>query len=60
MVLTETFPPYKLQAFFDAFKELPYKVLWKADREKMPKGLSIPSNIHFEPWMPQTDILCKL
>ncbi|KAF2882089.1 hypothetical protein ILUMI_24092 [Ignelater luminosus] len=58
MVLTETFPSYKLQAFFDAFKELPYKVLWKADREKMPKDVNIPSNIHFEPWLPQVDILC--
>lgn len=60
MLQTETFHPVKLQAMFDAFAELPYKVLWKANREKFPKGLVIPSNIHFEKWTPQLDILCKL
>jgi hypothetical protein len=59
MVLTETFDNDKLQGMFDAFMELPYKVLWKADREKLPKSLKIPKNIHFENWMPQIDILCK-
>ncbi|XP_068906136.1 UDP-glucosyltransferase 2-like isoform X3 [Tenebrio molitor] len=58
MVLTETFDNDKLQGMFDAFMELPYKVLWKADREKLPKSLKIPENIHFENWMPQIDILC--
>jgi hypothetical protein len=59
MILTETFDNDKLQGMFDAFMELPYKVLWKADREKLPKSLKIPENIHFEKWMPQIDILCK-
>ncbi|XP_063902949.1 UDP-glycosyltransferase UGT5-like [Zophobas morio] len=58
MILTETFDYDKLQGLFDAFAELPYKVLWKAVREKFPKGLKIPDNIHFENWMPQMDILC--
>jgi glucuronosyltransferase len=58
MMMTETFSPDKLQGMFDAFAELPYKVLWKAVPEKFPKGLVIPENIHFEKWMPQMDILC--
>jgi glucuronosyltransferase len=58
MIMTETFDPDKLQGLFDAFAELPYKVLWKANRERFPKGLTIPKNIHFENWMPQIDILC--
>lgn len=58
LVLTETYPPHILQAIFDALAEVPYKVLWKGTREKFPKGLTFPSNIHFEPWIPQLDILC--
>ncbi|XP_068906139.1 UDP-glucosyltransferase 2-like isoform X2 [Tenebrio molitor] len=58
MVLSESFDNDKLQEMFDAFVELPYKVLWKADREKLPKSLKIPENIHFEKWMPQIEILC--
>lgn len=59
MLLSETFDPEKLQAIFDALAEVPYTVLWKANREKFPKGLKIPSNIYFQEWMPQLDILCK-
>lgn len=60
MLRSETIEPEKLQAIFDAFSELPYTVLWKAKREKFPDGLKIPSNIHFQEWMPQLDILCKI
>lgn len=59
MIKTESFPSYKLKAIFDALKDLPYKVLWKAVPENFPKDLEIPSNIHFESWMPQLDVLCK-
>ncbi|KAI7815544.1 UDP-glucuronosyltransferase [Rhyzopertha dominica] len=58
MLLTETFDDDKLQGLFDAFKELPYKVLWKATREKFSRNVTIPNNIHFEPWLPQFDLLC--
>lgn len=58
MVMTETFDLEKLQGIFDAFAELPYKVLWKAKRENFPNTLTIPKNIHFENWMPQMEILC--
>lgn len=59
MLLTESFDDPILQGLFDAFAELPYKVLWKATREKFSKNLTIPNNIHFEPWLPQLEILCK-
>lgn len=59
MLLSETIDPEKLQAIFDSFNELPYTVLWKAKRERFPDGLNIPSNIYFQEWMPQSDILCK-
>lgn len=59
MMLTETFDEDILKAFFNSFKRLPYKVLWKASREKFPKHLEIPTNIHFEPWIPQIGVLCK-
>lgn len=59
MLQTESFHPKKLQDMFDAFAELPYHVLWKANKNNFPKGLRIPNNIHFEKWMPQLDILCK-
>lgn len=59
MLLSETIDPEKLQAIFDSFNELPYTVLWKAKRERFPDGLNIPSNIYFQEWMPQLNILCK-
>lgn len=60
MIMSESMSTHKLQGIFDAFENLPYKVLWKADRNKFSKHLHIPKNIHFEQWMPQIDILCEL
>ncbi|KRT85102.1 Glycosyltransferase [Oryctes borbonicus] len=60
MIVTESFSEEVLLAFFNAFKRLPYKVLWKASRERFPKHLKLPNNIQFEPWMPQMEILCML
>lgn len=59
MIMTETFPLERLQGMFDAVAELPYKVLWKASRERFPAQIKIPENVYFENWMPQMDILCK-
>lgn len=59
MVRTETFPLEMLQEMFDAFSQLPYKILWRATKEKFPKSLKVPDNIHFEVWVPQLDILCE-
>ncbi|KAK9747235.1 UDP-glucoronosyl and UDP-glucosyl transferase [Popillia japonica] len=58
MVMTESFNKEVLRAFFNTFKNLPYKVLWKASPEKFPSDLQPPSNIQFESWMPQMEILC--
>lgn len=59
IVQAENFPVEMLQEMFDAFSQLPYKVLWRATKEKFPKELTIPKNINFEAWMPQLDILCE-
>lgn len=60
LILTESFPIATTQALFDAFAELPYKVVWRATKENFPKGLRFPNNIQFETWLPQLDILCEL
>lgn len=57
MIQTETFDVDTLNALFEAFSELPYKVLWKANKDKFPIK-KFPNNIQFEPWMPQLDLLC--
>ncbi|CAH0561509.1 unnamed protein product [Brassicogethes aeneus] len=59
MIKTESFPIEKIQAMFDVFAELPYKVIWKADVDQFPKGVQFAKNIHFKKWMPQLDILCS-
>ncbi|XP_018319851.1 UDP-glucuronosyltransferase 2A3 [Agrilus planipennis] len=58
LIAVETLPIHILRIFCEVFAELPYKVLWKGPVEKFPKNLTIPSNIYFEKWMPQRDILC--
>nr|QIK00371.1 UDP-glycosyltransferase [Xylotrechus quadripes] len=58
MVMTEKFPPNKVQGIADALGELPYKVVWKGVRENFPEGVTFPKNVVFEGWMPQLDILC--
>ncbi|CAG9768049.1 unnamed protein product [Ceutorhynchus assimilis] len=58
LIKSETFPIQTTQAIFDAFAQLPYKVIWKATKENFPNGLSFPENIHFEKWLPQQNILC--
>ncbi|XP_018319636.1 UDP-glucuronosyltransferase 2B31 [Agrilus planipennis] len=58
LIAVETLPLNILRSFFDSFKELPYKVLFKGPREKLISKVNVPSNVHFEKWMPQRDILC--
>nr|XP_022913455.1 UDP-glucuronosyltransferase 1-9-like [Onthophagus taurus] len=55
---SEMFPDYKLKPFFEALSEIPYKILWKGKRSDVNKHLNIPTNIHFVPWAPQSEILC--
>ncbi|CAH0561508.1 unnamed protein product [Brassicogethes aeneus] len=59
MIKTESFSIQKIQGMFDAFAELPYKVIWKADVDQFPKEVKFAKNIHFVKWMPQLDILCS-
>lgn len=58
--MTESFPVEKIRGLFEAFRKVPYKILWKANKEKFPKNLDFPPNIQFEPWMPQLGILCNV
>lgn len=59
VLVIETLSEDKLRALLGAFSELPFKVIWKGSRERFPEHIDIPDNIHFEPWIPQQDILCK-
>ncbi|XP_066990896.2 UDP-glycosyltransferase UGT5 isoform X1 [Anabrus simplex] len=54
LIKCETLPKEKLQAFVDAFKLLPQRVLWKIDGSLV-KGL--PPNVKTSKWLPQLDVL---
>ncbi|XP_077291424.1 UDP-glycosyltransferase UGT5-like [Arctopsyche grandis] len=47
-------PEEKLKIFFNSFKSLKQRILWKWDGENEPKNFP---NIFFSNWMPQSDIL---
>ncbi|KAJ9584271.1 hypothetical protein L9F63_021393 [Diploptera punctata] len=44
----------KIEAFLDAFSELPQRVLWKFESDSLPE---LPKNIMVNKWLPQNDIL---
>lgn len=46
-----------LDAFLNAFKALPYDILWKFDKDHL-KGL--PNNVKIQKWLPQRDLLGEL
>lgn len=50
-------PTEKRQAFINAFKRLPQRVIWKWENDTM-EGKT--DNIFIGKWMPQFDILSKL
>jgi glucuronosyltransferase len=54
LVLGETLPEDKVQAFISVFSELPQRVLWRMD-----KNVSLP-NVKTSKWFPQLDVLSKL
>ena len=56
-VRSETLPDEKKEAFLSAFAELPQKVLWKWEADKMP---GLPPNVKLAKWLPQQDVLGKL
>ncbi|XP_069681581.1 UDP-glucosyltransferase 2-like [Periplaneta americana] len=53
-IRSDTLNAGKLQAFMDAFSELPQRVLWKFESDNL-QGL--PSNVKIRKWLPQSDIL---
>ncbi|XP_044733865.1 UDP-glycosyltransferase UGT5-like, partial [Chrysoperla carnea] len=54
MLLGSSLTDQVKQAFMDAFKELPQRVLWKYENETLPGK---PDNVMIRKWMPQFDIL---
>lgn len=54
MIRTESFSPEILGAFISAFAQLPFRVMWKANVDKM---AAVPNNIFIRSWLPQKDIL---
>lgn len=44
----------KIDAFLDAFKVLPYSVVWKWENETLPGK---PDNVFISKWLPQQDVL---
>ncbi|XP_013097632.2 UDP-glucosyltransferase 2 [Stomoxys calcitrans] len=55
-VKSKDFPPHIIQLFNRVFSQLPYTVLWKFENPKLPGK---PSNLHINPWFPQSDILAE-
>ncbi|XP_044733443.1 UDP-glycosyltransferase UGT5-like [Chrysoperla carnea] len=54
MILGSSLSDDVKQAFMDAFKELPQRILWKYEGETLPGK---PDNVMIRKWMPQLDIL---
>ncbi|KAG0730426.1 UDP-glucuronosyltransferase 2B28 [Chionoecetes opilio] len=52
---SETMPPEYRQAFLEAFRRLPQRVLWKYEGEL--EGVS--DNVRISSWFPQQDVLAK-
>jgi glucuronosyltransferase len=54
MIRSESLPPETLRAFIEAFTQLPFRVLWKCNVDKM---AAVPINVLIRSWLPQKDIL---
>ncbi|XP_049856482.1 UDP-glucosyltransferase 2-like [Schistocerca gregaria] len=53
-VRSNAMPEWKRQAFIEAFRELPQRVLWKWENDSLPGQ---PDNLMISKWLPQEDIL---
>ncbi|XP_062551811.1 UDP-glycosyltransferase UGT5-like [Armigeres subalbatus] len=53
-VKSSDMPKDKLKAFFEVFRNLKQKVLWKFEDESM---VNVPKNVMVRKWLPQSDIL---
>ncbi|XP_044739922.1 UDP-glycosyltransferase UGT5-like [Chrysoperla carnea] len=56
LIRAETFELDKQRALMETFRQLPYTVIWKGDRNLF--NVSIPDNIIFMAWTPQQELLC--
>ncbi|KAJ9574470.1 hypothetical protein L9F63_008358, partial [Diploptera punctata] len=54
-VRIDTMPAEKLAAFMQVFSEIPQRVVWKWEGDKLPGQ---PKNIMTVKWLPQYDVLC--
>ena len=50
----KTMPVHLRNAFLNAFRQLPQRVLWKWENDTLPNK---PDNVMIKKWMPQRDIL---
>ncbi|XP_049948378.1 UDP-glucosyltransferase 2-like [Schistocerca serialis cubense] len=53
-VRSNALPQEKFQAFLEAFRQLPQRVLWKWENDTLP---SQPENVMVSKWMPQQSVL---
>ncbi|XP_055638321.1 UDP-glycosyltransferase UGT5-like isoform X2 [Toxorhynchites rutilus septentrionalis] len=53
-VKSSDMPKDKLKAFFEVFRNVKQKVLWKFEDETM---INVPKNVMVRKWLPQSDIL---
>ncbi|XP_067631961.1 UDP-glycosyltransferase UGT5-like [Eurosta solidaginis] len=53
-VQSKDMPEEFLQVFFDVFRSMKQRVLWKFENESLPNS---PPNVMVKKWMPQSDIL---
>lgn len=54
---SKDFPKETKETLLQAFKELPYTILWKYEDDELP-GRS--DNVKIAKWLPQQDVLRKL
>lgn len=55
-VLSKDLPQEKKKMFLEAFKELPFKFLWKFEDDSLK---NLPSNVKIAKWVPQQDVLSR-
>ncbi|XP_049791851.1 UDP-glucosyltransferase 2-like [Schistocerca nitens] len=53
-VKSSTLPEHRRQAFVDAFREMPQRVVWKWEDDNIP---DLPDNVLVRKWLPQQGIL---
>lgn len=51
----KTMPPAMLKTIVSAFSQLPYRILWKFEKDI--GRLELPANVKIEKWLPQQDVL---